>query len=137
VDSEPRKPSLSFHDLSRTRKPAQTQHTLLPGITLGADQSTTSDTGDQEFTGHVFCDSSAKQQIAIETGAADVGWPLYATAEEATWNPVSQTLELRGHPAIQFSGALVESMSNDTVITLSPSKVNILGQTRTTLIGPP
>lgn len=135
--SDPAKPRLSFLDLSRTRVPNQPQHPLFPGVTLSADQTTTSATGEQEFTGHIFCDSTEQKKAIVESGAQDIGWPLYATAKEATWNPVSQTLELRGRPAIQFAGSIVETLDEDGVITLSPLKVNILGESKSTLLSQP
>jgi hypothetical protein len=135
--SDPAKPRLSYLDLSRTRVPNQPQHPLFPGVTLSADQITASATGEQEFTGHIFCDSTEQKKAIVESGAQDIGWPLYATAKEATWNPASQTLELRGRPAIQFAGSIVETLEEDGVITLSPLKVNILGQSKSTLLSQP
>jgi hypothetical protein len=135
--SDPAKPRLSYLDLSRTRVPNQPQHPLFLGVTLSADQTTTSATGEQEFTGHIFCDSTEQKKAIVESGAQDIGWPLYATAKEATWNPASQTLELRGRPAIQFAGSIVENLEEDGVITLSPLKVNILGQSKSTLLSQP
>ena len=125
---------LSLHDLSRDRKPGQTTQTLLPGISVGADEVVTADNGEITFTGHVFCDSSGKSQVAIDTASAEIGWPLYATAQEAVWNPVSRSLELRGRPAIQFPGSIVQAVREDTVITLSPSQVNTLGPTRSIML---
>ena len=122
--------SLSKHDLSRDRKPGQSQQTLFPGVTVSADETVTAESGEITFTGHVFCDSSGKSQVAIDTASPEIGWPLYATAQEAVWNPISSSLELRGRPAIQFPGSIVQALKEDTVITLSPSQVNTLGPTR-------
>lgn len=52
----------------------------------------------------------------------------YATASEAVWIPSTQTLELHGHPAIEYTlDGFFQVGGKNTVVTLLPSGIRSSG----------
>ncbi len=61
------------------------------------------------------------------------GWPRHGYAEEADWQSVGGTLELRGWPAVEYRAGRVVATDAATVFILSEGKMRTKGPSTTGL----
>lgn len=112
-------------DLSGRRLAGRETLILEPGVTVHADVKIEAATGVIQLHGKIFLDASTQRPSRGKM----TGWPRYAYAGSATWDPVKRRLTLSNAPVLEDVNSAVVSEAVSTIIILGYKSRMVLGRT--------